>query len=194
MISLLSTSNASNSCPIVPPSDSGSKCGLQTSNISINWELTRKCQAPPQTWIRNSGGGGQQSLFSSLPDDSDVYSSLRTTALGKCWVWHYTVAQTSFLPFTAPAFSDDFSLSSKPAAYCPNRDFIPSHSMTPLQSHPVHIPVLSLFLPITSSRNFFFLLILISQHLGDNVQKSQPGCSWPIEGTWTNTWNGCKLH
>lgn len=163
MISLLSTSNASNSCPIVPPSDSDSKCGLQTSNISINWELI-KCQAPPQTfWIQNSGGGGQQSLFSSLSDDSNVCSSLRTTALGKCWVWHYTVAQTSFLPFTASAFSDDFSLSSKPAAYCPNRFYsFPLYDTSPIP--PSLHPSFKSFLAYHEFQEFFLLLILISQH------------------------------
>lgn len=58
-----------------------SKCRPQSSCISITWKLMRKenPQAPPQTfWIRDSGGGSQQFLFISLPDDSDLCSSLRT--------------------------------------------------------------------------------------------------------------------
>lgn len=59
----------------------------QTGSIGIPREHFRNAnsQALPQTsWIRRSGNGAQQVLFSSLPGDSHAYWSLRTTTL-ECW-------------------------------------------------------------------------------------------------------------
>lgn len=50
-----------------------SECGAQTSNVSITWVLVRNAgsQAPSQTtWLRNSGGGGQQGVLTGLSGDA----------------------------------------------------------------------------------------------------------------------------
>ena len=59
-----------------------SERGSRISSNSILWELVSNSQALPHTsWIRNSWGGVQPSIFTSPGDDSNACSNLRTTVL-----------------------------------------------------------------------------------------------------------------